>query len=127
MNTSSNPTNLETFTMAMTATFTRTALPAPRRIRWASADRGVLVGNDAGTAAGRIQEVAGGYVAIDARGAGVGRFDTLREAKSALTGIRRRGRRGMRPSAERVAFATATVAGAIALGTAATAMTTLFV
>ncbi|GAB3602420.1 hypothetical protein GCM10027411_06440 [Microbacterium aureliae] len=113
--------NLENFTMAMTATLHDTSLTSVLSgIRWDRTERGVLVGRDGSTAAGRIQKVAGGYVAIDARGAGVGRFDTLREAKSALTGIRRP-RRGLGEAAERTAFAVATVAGAVTSALALTA------
>ncbi|WP_460719698.1 hypothetical protein [Microbacterium aureliae] len=107
--------------MAMTATLHDTSLTSVLSgIRWDRTERGVLVGRDGSTAAGRIQKVAGGYVAIDARGAGVGRFDTLREAKSALTGIRRP-RRGLGEAAERTAFAVATVAGAVTSALALTA------
>lgn len=91
------------------------------RVMWAKVDSGFWVAHRGGEYYGCVDSVKGGFVARDAHGVPVGRYDTLEAAKASLrsTGdpvnLARRGR------TERATIALATAAGSAALAFALTA------
>ena len=91
-------------------------LPLARRIHWVRASSESTIGDLDGSYVGRIARVRDGFVPVNASGEPLGRFDELGRAKAALASERRPAVRG--PSDrrfERVAFAAATVTGALSI------------
>lgn len=91
------------------------------RVLWAKVDSGFWVAHRGGEYYGCVDSVKGGFVARDAHGVPVGRYETLEAARASLrsTGdpvnLARRGR------AERATMVLATAAGSAAFAFALTA------
>jgi hypothetical protein len=98
---------------AVTTTSTRTM--------WAKVDTGFWVAHRAGEYFGCVDQVTGGYVARDAHGIPIGRYDALETAKSSLRSTMDPLNIARRRRAERVSLAAATAVGVTALGFALTA------
>ncbi len=91
------------------------------RTMWAKVDTGFWVAHRAGEYFGCVDQVAGGYVARDAHGIPIGRYDALETAKSSLRSTMDPLNIARRRRAERVSLAAATAVGVTALGFALTA------
>lgn len=106
----------------MTATFPAPPTPPSSvRVFWAKVDAGFWVAHRGGEYFGCVDAVAGGFVARDAHGVPVGRYDTLATAKSSLRSTTHPANVSRRRVRERATLATATVAGGTALAFALTA------
>jgi hypothetical protein len=91
-------------------------LPRARRIHWVRSGSDLTVGYLDGSYVGCIDRVRDGFVAVNAHGEPLGRFDELALAKAALASERRMVvRRGSRDHFDRVAFAAATATGAVSI------------
>ncbi|KTR96345.1 hypothetical protein NS220_02690 [Microbacterium testaceum] len=91
------------------------------RTMWAKVDTGFWVAHRAGEYFGCVDQVAGGYVARDAHGIPIGRYDGLKAAKSSLRSTTHPLNVARRVQAERARLAAATAVGVTALGFALTA------
>ena len=91
------------------------------RTMWAKVDTGFWVAHRAGEYFGCVDQVAGGYVARDAHGIPIGRYDALETAKSSLRSTMDPLNIARRRRAERVSLAAATAVGVTALVFALTA------
>jgi len=94
---------------------------ASARTMWAKVDTGFWVAHRAGEYFGCVDQVAGGYVARDAHGIPIGRYEALETAKSSLRSTMDPLNVARRRRAERVSLAAATAVGVTALGFALTA------
>jgi hypothetical protein len=91
-------------------------LPRARRIDWVHATSDLTVGYVDGSCIGSIDRVRDGFVPVNAHGEPLGRSDDLKQAKAALAPKRPRvAPHGSRDPLERVAFAVATVTGAVSI------------
>jgi hypothetical protein len=91
-------------------------LPRARRIHWVRDASDATVGELDGSFVGRIERVRDGFVPVNAHGEPLGRFDELAHAKAALASERRKAVRGRaHDQLDRVAFAAATVTGALSI------------
>ena len=91
------------------------------RVMWAKVDSGFWVANRGGEYFGCVDAVAGGFVARDAHGVPIGRYDALDAAKSSLRSTTHPANAARRRRLERAPLVVATAAGSTALALALTA------
>jgi len=91
------------------------------RVMWAKVDAGFWVAHRGGEYFGCVDAVRGGYVARDAHGVPVGRYDGLDAAKASLRTTDHPANAARRRRAERLPALMATAAGGAALAFALTA------
>ncbi|MGN7968535.1 hypothetical protein [Microbacterium sp. 22296] len=100
--------------------------PAPTplssaRVLWAKVDTGFWVAHHGGEYFGCVDAVAGGFVARDAHGVPIGRFDTLDSAKSSLRSTTHPVNVSRRRLLDRASLTAATALGGTALALGLTA------
>ena len=104
---------------------TTTAAPlAPlsgTRVMWAKVDSGFWVAHRGGEYFGCVDRVSGGFVARDAHGVPIGRYDGLETAKASLRSTTDPVNTARRRRTERATVVLATTAGSAALAFALTA------
>ncbi|MCG7418423.1 MULTISPECIES: hypothetical protein [Microbacterium] len=91
------------------------------RVMWAKVDSGFWVAHRGGEYFGCVDRVAGGFVARDAHGVPIGRYDELDAAKSSLRSTTHPANTARRRRTERASVVLATAAGSTALVFALTA------
>lgn len=91
------------------------------RVMWAKVDREFWVAHRGGEYFGCVDGVSGGFVARDAHGVPIGRYDTLTHAKASLRSTTDPASTAHRRRIERVSATAATAAGSTALVFALTA------
>lgn len=91
------------------------------RVFWAKVDAGFWVAHRGGEYFGCVDAVAGGFVARDAHGVPVGRYDTLATAKSSLRSTTHPANVSRRRRRDRATLAIATAVGGTALALGLTA------
>jgi hypothetical protein len=91
------------------------------RAMWAKVDAGFWVAHRGGEYYGCVDRVDGGFVARDAHGVPIGRYDTLETAKASLRSTTDPVNDARRRRAERTSVVLATAAGSAALAFALTA------
>ena len=91
------------------------------RVLWAKVDSGFWVAHRGGEYYGCVDSVKGGYVARDAHGIPIGRYDTLEKAKGSLRSTTDPANSARRLRTERATVVLATAAGSAALAFALTA------
>ncbi|MGN7186633.1 hypothetical protein [Microbacterium enclense] len=109
---------------------TSLASPAPIasvRVLWAKVDTGFWVAHRGGEYFGCVDAVAGGFVARDAHGVPIGRYDALETAKSSLRSTTHPANESRRRLIDRASLVAATTVGgtALALGLTAGALAPL--
>ncbi len=97
------------------------------RVLWAKVDTGFWVAHRGGEYFGCVDAVKGGYVARDAHGVPIGRYDALDAAKASLRSTTHPANVSRRRRLDRVPLIAATVVGgtALALGLTAGALAPL--
>lgn len=108
----------------MTTAPSQPASLAPVRVLWAKVDTGFWVAHRGGEYFGCVDAVAGGFVARDAHGVPIGRYDSLDAAKSSLRSTTHPANTSRRRAMDRAALVAATALGgsALALGLTAGAL-----
>jgi hypothetical protein len=91
------------------------------RILWAKVDTGFWVAHRGGEYFGCVDAVAGGFVARDAHGVPIGRYDVLAEAKASLRSTTHPTNTARRRKMDRTSLVAATALGSTALAFALTA------
>ncbi|CAH0236186.1 hypothetical protein [Microbacterium sp. Bi128] len=91
------------------------------RVMWAKVDSGFWVAHRDGEYFGCVDRVAGGFVARDAHGVPIGRYDELEIAKSSLRSTTDPVNTAQRRRTERAVVILATAAGSAAMAFALTA------
>ncbi|WP_285135787.1 hypothetical protein [Microbacterium sp. lyk4-40-TSB-66] len=91
------------------------------RVLWAKVDTGFWVAHRGGEYFGCVDAVAGGFVARDAHGIPIGRYDTLDSAKSSLRSTTHPANVSRRRLLDRASLAAATALGGTALALGLTA------
>ncbi|MGC0367930.1 hypothetical protein [Microbacterium sp. SLBN-111] len=91
------------------------------RVLWAKVDSGFWVAHRGGEYYGCVDSVTGGFVARDAHGVPIGRYDTLEKAKGSLRSTEDPADAERRRRTERATVVLATAAGSAALAFALTA------
>ncbi|MFG6279473.1 hypothetical protein [Microbacterium sp. S16(2024)] len=94
---------------------------AHARVMWAKVDSGFWVAHRGGEYFGCVDRVAGGFVARDAHGVPIGRYDELETAKSSLRSTTDPVNTAQRRRTERAVVILATAAGSAAMAFALTA------
>lgn len=106
--------------MAVTSAPSAAPLSAVR-ILWVKVDAGFWVAHRGGEYFGCVDAVAGGFVARDAHGVPIGRYDVLAEAKASLRSTTHPTNTVRRRRMERTSLVAATALGSTALVFALTA------
>ena len=88
------------------------------RVLWAKVDAGFWVAHRGGEYFGCVDSVANGFVARDAHGVPVGRYDSLEAAKASLRTTMHPANAARRRRIERAPLVMATAAGSTALALA---------
>lgn len=91
------------------------------RTLWAKVDTGFWVAHRGGEYFGCVDAVAGGFVARDAHGVPIGRYDSLETAKSSLRSTTHPANASRRRLIDRTALVAATALGGTALALGLTA------
>lgn len=94
---------------------------ASARVMWAKVDSGFWVAHRGGEYFGCVDRVAGGFVARDAHGVPIGRYDELDTAKASLRSTTDPANTAHHRRTERATVVFATAAGSTALAFALTA------
>lgn len=105
-------------------TSTTSASPTPLasvRVLWAKVDTGFWVAHRGGEYFGCVDAVAGGFVARDAHGVPIGRYDSLDAAKSSLRSTTHPANVSRRRVLDRASLVAATALGGTALALGLTA------